>query len=74
MFLNGDVELFSSPIPVMFKLGAYLPLDGKVMIYIYNIIFQKFPLMLLLDSLKWMFMRCGLFEFEAVSSYEDITR
>ena len=74
MFLNGDVELFSSSIPVMFKLGAYLPVDGKIMTYIYNIIFQKFPLMLLLDSLKRMFTRCGLFEFEAVSSYEDITR
>ena len=71
MFLDGEV--FSSSTPEMFSFGSCLPVEEKVKVYIYKVMFPKF-LPLILHSLRQMFIRCGQFGFEAASSYEDITR
>ena len=75
IFLTGvALELFPSSIPVMFPLGAFLQVEEQLMVYIYKVMFQKFPLLSLLDHLRLMLTNYGNFGFEAVSTYEDITR
>ena len=58
----------------MFPLGAFLQVEEQLMVYIYKVMFQKFPLLSLLDHLRLMLTNYGNFGFEAVSTYEDITR
>ena len=74
MFLNSDAEeLVSSSNPVLFPMCFSLPV--KEAIIVYQLLFQKFPLMALLNSLRLMLVNYyWSLGFEAVSTYEDIAR
>ena len=70
MFLSGvAMELIPSSNPIMFPLGASLPVA-----VVHQLLLQKFPQPLLLKYLRLMVVNYGNFGFEAVSTYEDITR
>ena len=70
MFLSGvAIELIPSSNPIMFPLGASLPVA-----VVHQLLLQKFPQPLLLNYLRLMLVIYGNFGFEAVSTYEDITR
>lgn len=74
MFLNSDAkELVSSSNPVLFPMCFSLPV--KEAIIVYQLLFQKFPLMAFLNSLRLMLVNYyGSLGFEAVSTYEHIAR
>ena len=74
MFLNSDAkEVVSSSNPVLFPMCFTLPVKEATIVYQH--LFQKFPLMALLNSLRQMLVNYyGSLGFEAVSTYEDITR
>ena len=71
MFLSGvAIELIPSSNPILFPLGASLPVA-----VVHQLFLQKFPPSLLLNFLRLMLVKLyGNFGFEAVSTYEDITR
>ena len=70
MFLSGvAIELILSSNPIMFPFGASLPVA-----VVHQLLLQKFPQPLLLNYLRQMLVIYGNFGFEAVSTYEDITR
>ena len=71
MFLSGvAIELIPSSNPIIFPLGASLPVA-----VLHQLFLKKFPPSLLLNFLRLMLVKlCGSFGFEAVSTYEDITR
>ena len=71
MFLSGvAIELIPSSNPIMFPLGASLPVA-----VLHQLFLKKFPPSLLLNFLRLMLVKLyGSFGFEAVSTYEDITR
>ena len=70
MFLSGvAIELNLSSNPIMFPLGASLPVT-----VVHKLLLKKFSPSLLLKYLGLMLVVYGNFGFEAVSTYEDITR
>ena len=70
MFLSGvAIELNLSSNPIMFPLGASLPVAE-----VHKLLLKKFSPSLLLKYLGLMLVVNGNFGFEAVSTYEDITR
>ena len=64
---EGTTELIVPNSPLMF------PMDDEVK-WVYQLLFQKFPPRLLDNLLRQMLVNYGNFGFEAVSTYEDITR
>ena len=73
MFLSGvTTELTASSTSVMFPFSVSFPVEEVAMVQ--PLFLQKLPPMLLFMSLKQMLVNYGNFGFEAVSTYEDITR
>ena len=74
MFLNSDAKgVVSSSNPVLFPMCFTLPVKEATIVY--QLLFQKFPLVALLNFLRQMLVNYyGSLGFEAVSTYEDITR
>ena len=73
MFLSGvTTELTASSNPVMFPFSVSFPVEEVAMVQ--PLFLQKLPPMLLFMLLKQMLVNYGNFGFEAVSTYEDVTR
>ena len=73
MFLSRvTTELTASSNPVMFPFSVSFPVEEVAMVQ--PLFLQKLPPMLLFMLLKQMLVNYGNFGFEAVSTYEDVTR